>query len=81
MLNWITGGRVFQGRPTNPLEQVVGDLRRKAANPENWDGFSDAYEGILIWIQTLARVSGSQALTGAGAVGNLGKTVVEATKE
>lgn len=80
-LTWLTGGKVFQGKPANPVEQAIGDMRRKGANPANWEGWQDTYSGMLLWIQTLARLTGSKTMTGVGALGNAGKTLVELAEE
>jgi hypothetical protein len=80
-LTWLTGGKVFQGKPANPVEQAIGDMRRKGANPANWEGWQDTYSGMLLWIQTLARLTGSKTMSGVGAVGNAGKTLVELAEE
>ncbi len=80
-LTWLTGGKVFQGKPANPVEQAIGDMRRKGANPANWEGWQDAYSGALLWIQTVARLTGSKTMSGVGAVGNAGKTLVELAEE
>jgi hypothetical protein len=80
-LTWLTGGKVFHGKPANPVEQAIGDMRRKGANPSNWEGWQDAYSGMLLWIQTVARLTGSKTMSGVGAVGNAGKTLVELAEE
>ena len=80
-LTWLTGGKVFQGKPANPVEQAIGDMRRKGANPANWEGWTDVYSGMLLWIQTVARLTGSKTMSGVGALGNAGKTLVELAEE
>jgi hypothetical protein len=36
---------------------------------------------MLLWIQTVARLTGSKTMTGVGALGNAGKTLVELAEE
>jgi hypothetical protein len=77
----VTGGKMFRGKSANPLEQAMGDILRKNANPANWEGWTDVYSGMLLWIQTVARLTGSKTMTGVGALGNAGKTLVELAEE
>ena len=77
---WAFGGGAFPSKSENPLDQIAVDLRRKSANPKNWENPEDIFKGVQIYLQIAARTGVSPGITGAASLTNAIKDAVGATK-
>ena len=74
-LNYTLGLHVFNNAE-NPLLQTMGKVTRQAANPLNWEDAGDVVNGIKLWLQVAASVTGSTALAGTAAMATVAKDAV-----
>jgi hypothetical protein len=73
--NYAFGKHMFSDSE-NPLMQTMGKVTRKSANPLNWEDAGDAVNGLKLWLQITASLTGSTALAGAAAMTTLAKDAV-----
>jgi hypothetical protein len=78
-LTWALGGHAFSSKSQNPFDQIAADIQRKQINPANWRGGDDAFKGMTIYLQILARTGISESLTGAAALANAIKDAIGLT--